>query len=113
MDDRSLNALEFYQLLEILKELSISPLGRKRCEALRPYNDLTLIQLRLTHVLELKEILETKGDIPLRGLKDIEGILKKLEVEGSVLDIQELLEIYKQMSLVKELSRFFLKLDTL
>ena len=111
MDDRSLKVLEFYHLLEILKELSISPLGRKRCEALRPSKNLPLIQSRLTEVMELKEILETLGEIPIRGLKDIEEILKKLEIEGSVLDVQELLDIYQQMALCKGLRRFFLKLE--
>ena len=111
MDDRSLKFLEFYHLLDILKEYSISPLGRKRCEALRPSKDLPSIQSRLAEVMELKKILETEGEIPLRGLKDIEGIFKKLEVEGSVLDVQELLDLYQQMVLCKGLRRFFQKLE--
>ncbi len=111
MDDRSLKLLEFYHLLDILKEYSISSLGRKRCEALRPSRDLPLIQSRLAVVMELKKILETEGEIPLRGLKDIGGILNKLEVEGSTLDVQELLDLYHQMVLCKGLRRFFQKLE--
>jgi len=113
MDDRSLKILEFYHLLEILKELSVSPLGRKGCEALRPTHSLPLIHSRLSKVLELKEILEIQGDIPIRGLKDIEGILKRLEVEGCVLDVHELIDIYNQIELCKGLKRFFKKLITL
>ncbi|MDI7259436.1 MAG: endonuclease MutS2 [Thermodesulfobacteriota bacterium] len=109
MDNRSLKALEFDHLLEILKTFSISPPGQRRCMALRPTRDHSLIESRLTAVIELKEILETQGDIPLRGLKDIEAILKRLEVEGSVLDVQEILNIYQQMVLVKGLRGFFLK----
>jgi DNA mismatch repair protein MutS2 len=111
MNDRSLKLLEFYHLLDILKEYSISPLGRKRCEALRPSKDLPLIQSRLADVMELKKILETEGEIPLGGLKDIEGVLNKLEIEGSVLDVQELLDLYHQMVLCKGLKRFFQKLE--
>jgi DNA mismatch repair protein MutS2 len=111
MNDRSLKLLEYYHLLNILKEYSISPLGRKRCEALRPSKDLPFIQSRLTDVMELKRILETEGEIPLRGLKDIEGILNKLGIEGSALDVQELLELYDQMVLCKGLKRFFQKLE--
>ncbi len=110
MDERSLKALEFYQLLEVLKSYSVSPLGRKRCEALRPCTDLSLIHFRLAEVIELKNLLETMGDIPLQGLKDIEEILKRLEVEGCVLDVQELLDIYRQINLCKNLKRFFKKL---
>jgi DNA mismatch repair protein MutS2 len=111
MNDRSLKLLEFHHLLDILKEYSISPLGRKRCEALRPSKDLPLIQSRLADVMELKGILETEGEIPLGGLKDIEGILSKLEIEGSVLDVQEFLDLYHQMVLCKGLKRFFQKLE--
>lgn len=110
MDDRSLKVLEFYQLLEVLKTFSVSPLGRKHCEALRPSTDLPAIHSRFIEVLELKEIIEAAGDIPLRGLKDIEGVFKKLEVEGSVLSVQELLDIHQQIELCKGLKRFFQKL---
>jgi dsDNA-specific endonuclease/ATPase MutS2 len=72
MDNRSLRALEFHPLLDFLKDFSISPLGKKRCLALTPTPDRSLIESRLTEVIELKEIFKTLGDIPLRGLKDIE-----------------------------------------
>jgi DNA mismatch repair protein MutS2 len=111
MDDRSFRFLEFYHLLDILKEYSISPLGRVRCQALRPSNDLPFIQSRLGEVIELKKILETEGEIPLKGLKDIERIFKKMEVAGSVLDVQELLDVNQQMVLCKELRRFFQKVE--
>jgi DNA mismatch repair protein MutS2 len=111
MDDRSLKFLEFFHLLDILKEYAISPLGRKRCEALRPLKDLPSIQSRLTEAMEIKKILEIEGEIPLRGLKDIEKILDKLGIEGSILDVQELLDLYDQMVLCKGLRRFFQKLE--
>jgi len=110
MDDRSLKVLEFYQLLDVLRTFSISPLGRKRCEALRPSTDLPAIHSRFIEVLELKKILEILGDIPLQGLKDIEGVFKRLDVEGSILEVQELLDLYRQMDLCKGLKRFFQKL---
>ena len=111
MDDRSLKLLEFFHLLGILKEYAISPLGQKRCEALRPFKDLPSIQSRLTEVMELKKILEIEGEIPLRGLKDIEKILNKLGIEGSIFDVQELLDFHDQMVLCKGLRRFFQKLE--
>ncbi len=97
--------------MNILKEYSVSPLGRKRCEALRPSEDLSSIQSRLADVMELKKILEAEGEIPLGGLKDIEGILDKLEIEGSVLDVQELLNLYQQIVLCRGIKRFFQKLE--
>jgi DNA mismatch repair protein MutS2 len=113
MDDRSLKVLEFYQLLEVLKTFSVSPLGQKRCGALRPSTDLPVIRSRLIEVLELRDIFVTLGDIPLGGLKDIEDIFKRLEVEGSILDVQELLDIYRQIDLSKGIKRFFQKLKVI
>ena len=80
---------------------------------MRPSADLPLIQSRLAEVMELKNILVNLDDLPIRGLKDNEGILKKLEVEGSVLEVQELLDIYHQIALCKGLSRFFSKVETI
>jgi DNA mismatch repair protein MutS2 len=111
MDDRSLKLLEFFHLRDILKEYAVSPLGRKRCETLRPFKDLPSIQSRLTEVMELKKILEIEGEIPLRGLKDIEKILNKLGIEGSIFDVQELLDLHDQIVLCKGLRRFFQKLE--
>ncbi len=111
MDDRSLKSLEFFHLTHILKEYSISFLGRKRCEALRPSRDILFIRSRLAEVVELQNIFEKEGEMPLAGLKDIEGILQKLEVEGSVLEIRELLDLYDQVVLCRGLRRFFQKLD--
>jgi DNA mismatch repair protein MutS2 len=109
MDNRSLRALEFHPLLDFLKDFSISPLGKKRCLALTPTPDRSLIESRLTEVIELKEIFKTLGDIPLRGLKDIEDLLVRLEVEGSVFQVHEVLDIHQQILLGKGLRRFFLK----
>lgn len=111
MDDRSLNVLDFFHLLDLLKECSSSPLGRKRCEALRPSSDLPFIRSRLAEVLELKEIGETVAPPPINGLKDVEGILKRLEVKEAVLTIQELMDIYDQMTLYGGVKRFFDKLE--
>jgi DNA mismatch repair protein MutS2 len=111
MVDRSLKVLEFFCLLDLLKEFSVSPLGRKRCEELRPSCQLPLIRSRMAEVLELKTILETLGDFPVRGLKDITAILEQLEVQGAVLAIQGLLDIHQQIDLCKGLKRFFQKLD--
>jgi len=109
MDDRSLRALEFYSILNLLSSFSISPLGEKRAKALRPITDLRIIESRLTEVTEFQDILKEGKDPPLQGLKDIEPILRRLEVEGSVLQVQEILELEGQIKRCRELKRFFLK----
>ncbi len=111
MDDHSLRVLDYFHLLNILKEYSISSLGQKSCEALRPLSDLSSIQKKLAEVLEFKEILETLGEPSFYGIKDIGVILKRLEVEGSSLTVQELLDILTHIELCKSVKRFFKKAD--
>jgi len=62
-------------------------------------------------VVELVTVLQTLEDLPLHGLKDIEGILKKAEIEGTVLDVRELLDLHHHIELCKGLRRFFQKVD--
>jgi DNA mismatch repair protein MutS2 len=112
MDDRSLKALDFYPLLDLLKEFSTSPLGRKRCEGLRPSTDLEWIQARLAEVMEMKALLETTGDLPIQGLQELEPLLRKLEVEEAVLTVQELIALQQQIGLSEGIQRFFRKYDT-
>lgn len=111
MDDHSLRVLDYFHLLNILKEYSTSSLGRQRCEALRPLSDLSSIQTKLAEVLEFKDILETFGDPPLQGIKDIGVILRRLEVEGASLTIQEVIDILDHIELCKRLRRFFRKTE--
>jgi DNA mismatch repair protein MutS2 len=111
MDDRSLKVLDFLHLLDILKEYTVSPLGRKRCEELRPSSELSRIRSRQSEILELKEVMESSGGIPLRGLADIGGTLTRLEVEGAVLTVPELLALCQQMALSRTLKRFFQKME--
>jgi DNA mismatch repair protein MutS2 len=72
---------------------------------------MVFIRSRLAEVVELQNIFEKEGEIPLAGLQDIGGILQKLEVEGSVLEVRELLDLYDQVVLCRGLRRFFQKLD--
>jgi DNA mismatch repair protein MutS2 len=112
MDDRSLKALDFYPLLDLLKNYSTSPMGLKRCEALRPSTDLEWIQNRLAEVMEMKALVETAGDLPIQGLKEVEPLLRKLEVEEAVLTIQELMDLLQQIGLSEGIQRFFRRLET-
>lgn len=111
MDDRSLRALEFYSILNLLSSFSISPLGEKKAKALRPVSERRIIESRLNEVTEFQEVLKEGKDPPLQGLRDIEPILRRLEVEGSVLQAQEVLELEDQIKRCRELRRFFLKSD--
>jgi len=78
---------------------------------LRPSSDLSWIRSRLAEVVELKKVLETEGPPPLSDLKDIEEILKRLNVEESVLTVPELMDLCDQIALTGRVRRYVDGLD--
>lgn len=71
-----------------------------------------MIQARSAEVFELRQILETVGDFPIKGILEIDEILRKLSVEESVLTVQELLAICDQISLVSRVRTFLQRSET-
>lgn len=111
MDEFSLKVLEFDHLRNILKTYAVSPLGRRRCETLRPTADPSAVQSRFAHVSEMKTVLETGEDLPIHGLKDTGPILDRLDVEGTTLTPQELIDLCRQIELTRGVKRFLERLD--
>ena len=65
----------------------------------------------MAEVAELKEVLETVGDLPIQGMQETGEILRKLGVAESVLTVQELLMVHGQIVLVSGVKRFFQRLE--
>jgi DNA mismatch repair protein MutS2 len=93
MDNQPFKALEFDQVLELLKGFAASTVGKVLCGTLKPQRKLSWIKKRLGEVDELKEIIEVYGDIPLGDIKDVRGAVARAKIEGAVLSPEEILDI--------------------
>lgn len=93
MHPHSLKILEYEQFKNLLAERAVSSSGQKAIVELQPLTDLELIQRRLGETSEYRYLLEKEGQFPLTGLRDISGALYRAKAEGSVLDIQPLIDI--------------------
>ena len=91
--ERSLEVLEFPSVIERLKGLAGSELGRRAAEGVRPLDDPAEIELLLDETLQMKEFLQGEGEVPVGGLRDIRGLLERLGVDGAFLEGKELLEV--------------------
>jgi DNA mismatch repair protein MutS2 len=111
MNEHTLRVLEFNSILSLLKGFVTSRLGESLCKSLKPISDIKEIATLLDEVSELKEILQSYGDIPIRGIMDVEGSIKKTRVEGSVLEPIEILDILSTLNATHRLKRFFEKLE--
>jgi len=94
MIENSLRVLEYYRLLNILSHYAASPLGRSNCLSLKPLQELESIETEQRLVSEMKELLLTKGFIPLSSLLDLRPILRKADKKGIFLEPKEFLSIH-------------------
>jgi DNA mismatch repair protein MutS2 len=93
MDNQPFKALEFDQILDLLKGLAVSPIGKTLCRSLKPQRKLSWIKKRLAEVDELKNIVEVYGDSPLGGVSDVREAIARAQIEGAVLSPEEILDI--------------------
>jgi len=100
------NKLEFDRIVNRIKHFAYSDLGIERCDSINFYTDADLLETELDKVIEMKEILNTSGDLPLDGLKDIRKSVSKMKIEGyfiSPLEFLHLLEFLRVSRKVKKL----------
>ncbi|MGI6007747.1 MAG: endonuclease MutS2 [Ruminococcus sp.] len=92
MNKKALQTLEYTKIIQKLSSLASSPLGKAKCEALLPFDDIQTIKSMQTQTKDALNRLFKKGSISFGSVKDIRGSLKRLEI-GSTLSISELLTI--------------------
>jgi len=95
MIEHTYRVLEFYKLLNILSDYATCPLGKSDCLSLEPSDDLELIDNEHKLVSEMKLLLQLKGFFPLEGLTDIGSVLRNCQAEGSWLEPEALLSIFR------------------
>lgn len=98
--------LGYYRLLDILCSYASCPMGQSDCLSLRPSNDLTLIEIELRLVSELRLLLKTEGFVSFSDLSDILPVLRKSGTRGSCLDPDELLSVLRIVEAGKESKNF-------
>ena len=92
MNQKALNSLEYYKIIEQLVEKASSPMGKELCRNLLPSTDIYEIRRMQTQTRDALTRLFQKGNISFGSVKDIRGSLKRLEI-GSSLGISELLSV--------------------
>lgn len=89
MDEKTLECLEYKEVLKHLQAFVTSELGRREAERLRPFSDPQEVREALEETSQMKAFLEEKGGLPAGGFPDIGEILERAE-RGAVLEPQEL-----------------------
>lgn len=105
MDVRTLAILEFDQIREQLKEYTVSGLGKRLVDRLKPYTQMGAVENALRETTEAAELLGGGARVPLHGLADVSELVERVE-SGGVLAAGELLKLGDLLRGCGEMSRY-------
>ena len=98
MDARTLEALSFSELINLLVRHVQSPFGRKRVLALSPAISFDHIAEEQSRTSECVDYLETGGTFGFGELNDLEDSLKELRIAGNALDAGQIILLQRLIS---------------
>jgi DNA mismatch repair protein MutS2 len=93
MEQHTFETLELGALLDLLARHMQTPLGRSRALSLKPTNDRTAIDRGLNLTTECVHFLDAGQRFGLVGIEDPESSLSRLQVEGTILEPRQVLEL--------------------
>lgn len=86
ISEKTLSDLEFKEVCAQIKEFCVTDYGKKKAEALQPYKTEKGILKKLKEVKEYQDSQYEDKPIPRHGFDDISTELKRLAIEGSILE---------------------------
>ena len=92
MNPKALKTLEYNKIIDKLTEFAGSALAKEMCRNLQPSTDLYEIQAIQKETSDALSRIYQKGAVSFRGVRDICGSIKRLEI-GAIIGINELLSI--------------------
>ena len=92
MNPKALKTLEYNKIIDKLTEFAGSALAKEMCRNLQPSTDLYEIQALQKETSDALSRIYQKGAVSFRGVRDIRGFIKRLEI-GAIIGINELLSI--------------------
>lgn len=99
------NKLEFDRIINRIKHHTYSEPGEGKCSEIDFFTEAFELERELDKVVEMKNILNTKGDLPLDGLKDIRNSINKMKIEGYFISPLEFLHILEFLRISRKMYR--------
>ncbi len=100
MNEKALNTLEYYKIIDMLCSHATSVSGRELCRNLKPSADLSEIQLAQQQTSDALTRIFQKGSLSFAGTHNLGASFKRLEI-GGTLSIEELLRIASLLEVAK------------
>lgn len=106
MDRYSLNKLEYFKILEILKGYAYTQEAKNIISSLLPLKDSEIIKLKLIETREAEDFLQKEGNLPFSSLENIDEIIKKAKIR-SILNGNELNKIKNNLVVFNSIKEDF------
>ena len=106
-----IKTLEFDSIRQHLAECAATYLGQKHARALSLSQDVSQIEQALTQTTEFRDLIEYEKTPPLGDIPDMEPILAKAKIQGSLLHPEECVGVSQLLHVVHSLQRYFQEFD--
>ncbi len=107
MDIHALQSLEFDHLRKLLIDRAVSDPGKKRASMMGPSSDITDVLSRLDAVSEITSLRLRETGWPQFIFSDATDSLAEARIEGTVLEVEQILDIADLLSLSTSTAQFF------
>ncbi len=103
MREKDLVKLEFFRILELLREYVHSKATERYLQEVRPIKDSELLLKEMNLV---EDFIPVSDRVNLYAFDDIEELIKKTAIQDYVLSVEECLAILKVIKLIRELRKY-------
>ena len=105
MNERALRTLEFDKIVNKIKALCTSELGREIAQEVAPERQLSVVVRKQKETTDAVDFILRRGNPPLGGIHDIRSSLKRVEI-GSILNPGELLRVSDTLRAARRLKNY-------
>ncbi len=101
--------IDFVRVREAVKGCCLGEVGRWLTDKMRFMPKAADVRNRLAEVSEFIQLLQSQVDFPTDYFFDLRPLFDKMRVEGSFAEAEEIFNLYRSLSTVKAIARFFAK----
>ena len=105
MNKKTLKVLEYYKIIELLKNEADSDVGREIISELVPLKDPRIIEHALAETGEATRLIIFKGPLPLGNFYDVKNYVTMAQ-KGGTLAISELLKVLYNMKISRDVKKY-------
>jgi len=110
--EKSLEDLEYNEVLKQCADFAITPMGKERIYLLKPLTDSAVVLNDLQKTSEYKASFDNENRIPNHGFDDLSPYFKLLKIENSVLELEAFRNLARNTETTNTLVRFLEKFKT-